>query len=124
LVWSGVSNTTERLWDRSAPHDARSQLFGGQGLVRVWSLVAAPQAPFMAVLACELEPGASVGVHVQQQYPELVIAVAGSGSVHVDGQAQPFSAGRVVELGLGQTLAIANASTEEPLRYLIVKARG
>lgn len=113
-----------QLWDRTTPHDARSELFGGRGLVRVWSLVDAPMAPFTAVLACELEPDASVGAHVQQQYPELVIAVAGSGSVNVDGVARPFSAGSVIELGLGQVLAIANVSTDESLRYLIVKARG
>ena len=105
-------------------HDTRHQLFGGSGTVRVWALVDAPRTPFTAVLACELEPSASVGVHVQQQYPELVIAVAGVGSVRVDGELRPFVAGSVVELALGQTLAISNTSSEEPLRYLIVKAQG
>jgi mannose-6-phosphate isomerase-like protein (cupin superfamily) len=112
------------LWNRSLPHDARSELFGGTGVVRVWALVGAPRTPFAAVLACELEAGASVGTHVQQQYPELVIAVAGVGSVRVDGERLAFSAGSVVELSLGQTLSIANGSNEEPLRYLIVKTQG
>ena len=114
---------TARLWDRQAPHDARRELFGGRGLVRVWALVGVPQAPFTAVLACELEPDASVGEHAQQQFPELVIAVSGSGSVTVDGEIRAFHAGSVVELGLGQILSIVNASTEEPLRYLIIKAQ-
>lgn len=116
--------STALLWDRNAPHDARIELFGGRGTVRVWPLVATPKSPFAAVLACELEPGASVGVHVQQQFPELVIAVSGHGSVSVDGAACAFVAGGVVELGLGQTLSICNGSHDEPLRYLIIKARG
>ena len=117
-------NATPPLWNRDVPHDTRSELFDGSGVVRVWALVDAPRAPFAAVLACELEPGASVGTHVQQQYPELVIAVAGAGSVRVDGERLAFSAGSVIELSLGQTLSISNASGEEPLRYLIVKTHG
>ena len=112
------------LWNRDVPHDTRSGLFEGSGVVRVWALVDAPRLPFTAVLACELEPAASVGTHVQQQYPELVIAVAGAGSVRVDGELRAFGAGSVVELCLGQTLSISNGSDEEPLRYLIVKAQG
>jgi quercetin dioxygenase-like cupin family protein len=116
--------TSAALWNRDVPHDTRSELFGGSGVVRVWALVDAPRTPFAAVLACELEPGASVGTHVQQQYPELVIAIAGAGSVRVDGAPRGFGAGSIVELSLGQTLSISNASNEEPLRYLIVKALG
>jgi hypothetical protein len=112
------------LWNRDVPHDARDELFGGTGIVRVWALLGAPRTPFAAVLACELEPAASVGTHQQQQYPELVIAVSGVGSVRVDGHLRAFSAGCVVELSLGQTLSISNGSNEEPLRYLIVKAHG
>jgi hypothetical protein len=118
---SGTASVS--LWSRDVIHDTRHRLFGGSGAVRVWALLDAPLAPFTAVLACELEPSASVGAHVQQQYPELVIAVAGVGSVRVDGELRPFGAGSVVELSLGQTLAISNGSSEEPLRYLIVKAQ-
>jgi hypothetical protein len=53
-----------------------------------------------------------------------VIAVAGAGSVRVDGELRTFDTGSVIELSLGQTLSIANGSSEEPLRYLIVKAQG
>ena len=110
------------LCDRSLPHDVRQGLFGGQGAVRVWALTARPTLPFTAILACELEPGASVGPHVQQDYPEIVIAVSGSGSVQVNGAASPFAAGQVVELAHGHTLAISNATSDQPLRYLIIKA--
>jgi quercetin dioxygenase-like cupin family protein len=119
-----LETTHAALWNRDVPHDARGELFGGKGIVRVWALLGAPRRPFAAVLACELEPGASVGTHRQQQYPELVIAVAGAGSVRVDGELRAFNAGSVIELSLGQTLSIANGSNEEPLRYLIVKAQG
>jgi len=112
------------LCDRNLPHDLRTELFGGKGAVRVWSLVGRPALPFTAVLACELAPNGSVGAHVQEQYPEIVVAVSGSGAVQVNGVERAFNAGAVVELALGQTLAISNGSATEPLRYLIIKAQG
>jgi quercetin dioxygenase-like cupin family protein len=119
MTWPG----SERgLYRHDLPHDCREALFGGAGKVRVWALVAAPELPFTAVLACELEPGASVGAHVQEHYPELVIAISGTGTATVNDVAQPLDAGSVVQLPLGRTLAIANGSRELPLRYLIVKA--
>lgn len=99
-------------------------MFGGNGAVRVWALCAAPTPPFTAVLACELDPDASVGTHVQQQYPEIVIAVSGHGSVRVNDIPAPFAPGQVVELAHGSTLSISNGSSSEPLRYLIIKAEG
>lgn len=111
------------LCDRNLPHDVRHGLFGGQGAVRVWALSARPTLPFTAVLACELEPNASVGAHVQEQYPEIVIAISGRGIVKVNDAPVAFEAGRVVELAQGHTLAIDNTSNSEPLRYLIIKAR-
>ncbi len=112
------------MWNREHPHDLRHALFGGIHSVRVWNLVATPAAPFTAILACELEPGGSVGTHVQEHFPEIVIGVEGTGTVEVNGVPTDFGAGRVVELPLGHTLAITNESTGTPLRYLIVKARG
>jgi len=111
------------LCDRNLPHDTRSELFGGTGSVRVWALSSDPALPFTAVLACELEAGGSVGAHVQEQFPELVIGLSGSGRTRVDGVAAAFAAGSVVELGRGQTLSIVNASSDAPLRYLIIKAQ-
>jgi len=110
------------IWDHNAAHDVREALFGGRGRVHVWNLVPEPQAPFAAVLACELEPAASVGPHVQEHFPEVVIGLEGTGTVEVNGVASEFGGGRVVELPLGHTLAIRNASATTPLRYLIVKA--
>jgi mannose-6-phosphate isomerase-like protein (cupin superfamily) len=111
------------MFNRTLPHAVREQLFGGQGAVRVWALTATPAPPFTAVLACELDPSGSVGAHVQEQYPEIVIAVSGSGSVRVNDVPSPFNAGQVIELTLGSTLAISNSSPTEPLRYLIIKAQ-
>jgi hypothetical protein len=113
---------TSELCRRDLPHDCREALFGGTGKVRVWALLAAPALPFTAALACELEPGASVGAHVQEQDPELVIGVSGIGTATVAGVELPLAGGSVVELPLGQTLAIANGSRDVPLRYLIIKA--
>jgi mannose-6-phosphate isomerase-like protein (cupin superfamily) len=111
------------LCDRSLPHDLRQALFGGQGAVRVWALTARPTLPFTAVLACELDPSGSVGAHVQEHDPEIVIAISGRGIVKVNDLPVTFAAGQVVELALGHTLAIENTSSTEPLRYLIIKAR-
>jgi quercetin dioxygenase-like cupin family protein len=111
------------MWNREQAHDVRHALFGGERAVRVWSLVASPQAPFAAVLACELDPGGSVGPHVQEECAELVIAIEGDGHVLVNGESSSFAPGAVIELPHGETLAIGNDSGERPLRYLIIKAR-
>jgi quercetin dioxygenase-like cupin family protein len=112
------------MWNRELPHDVRRALFGGSGEVRVWNLVAAPRAPFAAVLACELDPGGRVGAHVQERYAEVVIVIEGEARVTVNGQASPVGPGGVIELPLGAILAIDNGSNEQLLRYLIIKAAG
>jgi quercetin dioxygenase-like cupin family protein len=109
------------VWNRASPHDRRERLFGGRGAVRVWSL-SDPRPPFAAILACELEPDGSVGEHVQQAHAEVVIGLEGEGVARVGGAPRPLAPGVVVELPLGQTLALENGSTRHPLRYLIVKA--
>ena len=111
------------LWNRALAHDVRQALFGGTGAVRVWALVEAPTLPFSAVLACELEPGASVGAHLQEHFSELVVAISGRGSVSVSGASAAFDEGAVVELARGAVLSITNESSSEPLRYLIIKAQ-
>jgi quercetin dioxygenase-like cupin family protein len=111
------------LCDRDLPHDVRRDLFGGKGMVRVWSLTSAPALPFTAVLACELEAGGSVGTHVQEQFPEIVIGISGSGSANVNGVPATLRAGDVVQLALGHTLSIVNDSNDIPLSYLIIKAQ-
>lgn len=110
------------MWRRQDPHAVRSDLFGGSGVVRIWNSIPSPVAPFRVVLACELEPSASVGEHVQDEFGELVIVVSGTGSARVGRESRALESGTVVELPLGQTLSLKNASTSEPLRYFIVKA--
>lgn len=98
-------------------------LFGGRGEVRIWNLLQQTAEPFQAVLSCELSPGGSVGRHQQQEFPELVIGVAGQGEATVDGQPARLESGDVVYLPLGAVLTIENRSADAPLSYLIVKAR-
>lgn len=100
----------------------RSDLFGGQGVVRVWDL-GARTAPFSAVLHCELDPGGRVGKHRQDTDDEVVIVVGGEGVLYVDGRAHAAMRGTAVALPLGCDLEIDNASPSAPLTYLIVKAR-
>lgn len=111
------------MWNREHPHDVREALFGGERRVRVWDLAPSPRLPFGAVLACELEPGGSVGSHVQEHFAEVVIGLEGAGSVVVNGVRAELRPGSVIELPFGHILAISNESSGEPLRYLIVKAR-
>ena len=114
---------TSELFDRNHPHDTRHALFHGRGACRVWSLVPEPAAPFAAVLACELEPSGIVGTHLQEYFPEIVVVISGAGSARVNGQPRELWPGAVIELPLGQTLALENTSADAPLRYLIIKAR-
>lgn len=112
------------MWNPSHPHDRRVALFGGRGAVLVWNLCeGTPQPPFGAILGCELEGGGSVGAHVQQEFAEVVIGVEGRGTVHVAGVPASLHPGAVVQVPLGHTLALQNESPDQPLRYLIVKAR-
>jgi mannose-6-phosphate isomerase-like protein (cupin superfamily) len=105
-----------------APH-AQEALFGGKGEVLVWDLFGATEfAPFKAVLACELAPGGSVGTHRQEHFPEIVIVTEGEGFAVIDGERAEIQTGAVITLPLGSTLALENASTDAPLRYVIVKA--
>ncbi|MEZ4222030.1 MAG: cupin domain-containing protein [Polyangiaceae bacterium] len=110
------------LFDRTRPHDAREGLFGGRATVRVWDLDPRPLAPFAAILACELEPSGSVGAHVQQECPEIVLGISGVGRASVNGVWTELQAGAVVQLPWGATLSIENSSTSDALCYLIIKA--
>ncbi|MEY4512128.1 MAG: hypothetical protein RLZZ450_4250 [Pseudomonadota bacterium] len=78
-----------------------TNLFGGVGEVRVVSLLHGVSAPFTAALSCELAPEGSVGAHVQQDDPELVIAVSGDGEARVNGAVHPLDASQAVYLPLG-----------------------
>ena len=106
------------------PADLRVDLFDGRGEVKVWNLLAGEAGPFTAVLSCELAPAGSVGRHVQQDFAEIVIGLEGDGRASVNGQAHALCPGDIVYLPLGAVLAIDNVSSQAPLRYLIVKARG
>ena len=110
------------MWGRTLPSEVRSGLFGGKGSVRVVRLLPALPAPFTAAIGCELDPEGDVGVHVQKEFAELVIGIAGRGTLHIGGEAAPIEPGSVASLALGQTLSIRNDSDREPLVYVIVKA--
>jgi len=103
--------------------DRRADLFGGVGVVQVWSLLRGPAPPFTAVLACELDPGGRVGRHVQQEFPEIVVGIAGDGEATVGGARHRLAAGDLVYLPLGEVLELKNLSAEAPLQYLIIKAK-
>lgn len=104
--------------------DLRVDLFGGHGEVRVWSLLEGAAEPFTALLSCELAPRGTVGRHVQQEFPEVILGLGGEGTATVDDAPRRLNPGDAVYLPLGSVLSIANRSDVTPLRYLIVKARG
>lgn len=106
-----------------APTFVRRDLFGGSGAVTVSDLLGSNAVdPFRAVLGCELEPHGSVGRHVQEEHPEIVVGIEGEGVATVDGVPHRLARGEVVGLPLGAVLAIDNPG-DVPLRYLIIKAR-
>jgi len=110
------------ITSKGAP-DLRKDMFGGVGTVKVWNLLRRKSEPFVAALACELEPGGRVGSHRQQEFPEIVIGIAGLGEAVVNDQQFGLRPGDVVHLPLGDSLQIINHSETEPLQYLIIKAR-
>ena len=119
-----TTSNDDWLGEQPYPNDTRSELFGGKGSVGVWDLLAGrPFAPFSAALACELEAGGSVGRHLQQRDPELVLCAQGHGEILVDGKARPFTPGEVALLPHGSSLEIRNGANDRPLRYFIIKAR-
>ena len=104
--------------------DIRENLFGGQGVVRVWDLAPGRALePFTATLYCELDPGGSVGPHRQEHFPEIVVGLAGRGEARVGGHIQPLEPNQVVHLPRGETLALRNLAGDAPLHYLIIKTR-
>ncbi|PRQ01071.1 Cupin domain protein [Enhygromyxa salina] len=107
---------------KGAP-DPRENLFGGIGTVKVWNLLRTKAPPFTAVLACELDPGGRVGRHRQQEFPEIVVGIAGLGEAVVGKQQFGLRPGDVVYLPQGETLELINHRDDEPLQYLIIKAR-
>lgn len=110
------------MWKGRGEPDRRRELFGGRGEVRVWSLLDGVTAPFDCVLGCELDPGGSVGEHVQEHCAELVIVTEGTGEAAVSGERHALRPGVVVPLPRGKSLSIENRSRKSVLRYLIIKA--
>ena len=108
---------------QTPPSFTRHDLFGGRGAVQIWNLLGAAAPPFSAVLACELDPGGSVGAHHQERDPEIVIVTAGRGVARVGGDTHALAPGAMVYVPLGETLALQNDARDAPLRYLIIKAR-
>ncbi len=106
------------------PPSVRKNLFGGNGEVLVWNLLRGKAPPFEAVLSCQLEAGGHVGPHVQEEFDEIVVGLAGYGEARVDNKAQAFGPGAVVYLPLGSTLQLFNEAPDKSLDYLIIKASG
>jgi mannose-6-phosphate isomerase-like protein (cupin superfamily) len=111
------------MWTGSGAPDRRQSLFGGEGEVRVWSLLEAPFGAFDCVLGCELDVGGSVGAHVQDRCDEVVIVTEGEGEARVGDRIVRLSPGVVLPVTLGVALQLNNRGGTV-LRYLIVKTAG
>ena len=64
-----------------------------------------------------------MGLHLQREFAEVLIVVEGEGVARLGESPVALHAGVVVQVPLGDTLSLENASPELPLRYLIVKAK-
>ncbi len=112
------------MFEQNLASYTKSALFGGKGDVSVADLLGNAKAPpFEAVLGCRLDPGGRVGAHHQESADEVVVVVAGSARISVEGKAHELTSGGCVYLAKGQLLEIENASPVEPVEYLIIKAR-
>lgn len=112
------------MFEQNLASYTKSALFGGKGDVSVADLLGNAKAPpFEAVLGCRLEAGGRVGAHHQESADEVVVVVAGSARISVEGKARELSSGGCVYLAKGQLLEIENTSPVDPVEYLIIKAR-
>ena len=66
-----------------------------------------------------LQPGQSVGAHMNDEVDVLVVGLAGSGEVLVDGELQRLRAGVLVHVAKGATRAVT-AGDLGPLVYVTV----
>lgn len=82
----------------------------------VWSL---PHGGDLDANLVHLAPGGSVGEHVNSEVDVLVVGVAGSGAVTVDGTAHALRSGIAIALPKGTRRGV-HADRGEPLSYLTV----
>ena len=102
----------------------QTDLFNGRGRVEIDDLLGGQHLPpFREVLFCRLDPGAWVGAHRQEHYPELLLVASGRGRALVQGQSQELEVGSLVLLPLGHSLELHNIDEHNCLTYFIVKAQ-
>ena len=102
---------------------SQTDLFGGQGEVKVWNLISGRKMPpFSAALWCELEPFGTVGRHRQQRDPEVILCISGKGKATIGKHQHPMEKGSFLYIPFGASLALENLG-EEVLIYAIIKVR-
>jgi len=82
----------------------------------VWSL---PHGGDLDANLVQLAPGGGVGEHVNSEVDVLVVGVAGSGTVVVDGASYPLRSGIVLALPKGARRRV-DADRGESISYLTV----
>ena len=102
---------------------SKTNLFKGHGTVHIKDLLGAQVSAFQAVLACVLDPQASVGTHLQTDADEVIIIHQGHGQAYINQKSYPLEAGVVLHVKQGQTLSLHNHSTSDSLHYHIIKTR-
>jgi quercetin dioxygenase-like cupin family protein len=80
----------------------------------LWSL---PRGGDLDANVVLLQPGASVGVHVNGEVDVLIVGITGTGEVFVDGDAHPLRPGVVVHVAKGAARGV-EASSSGALLYV------
>lgn len=78
------------------------------------------EGPWNFVDYAVVPPGASIGIHQHGDDEELYLVLEGAGTMHLDGEEFPVSAGSVVVNRSGGTHGLRNDGAE-PLRLFVVE---
>jgi len=96
---------------------------GGEGECLVRTLMTAEFSSSLAYIReIDLEPGASIGMHKHEDDEEIYYIVAGHGTMLVDGEKQPVSAGDVVLTKSGSSHGLINDSRQK-LKFFVACAK-
>jgi quercetin dioxygenase-like cupin family protein len=80
----------------------------------LWSL---PHGGDLDANVVLLQPGASVGAHVNSEVDVLIIGITGTGQVHVNGETHRLGPGVLLHVAKGTTRAVT-AGDRDPLVYV------
>jgi mannose-6-phosphate isomerase-like protein (cupin superfamily) len=106
--------------DNERTIDRRENLFGGEGIVTVRSLLNGDNEMYgkgRVFAHSTLQPGCSIGFHIHNNESETYYIYSGTGEFNDNGTVKTVRAGDVTFTGAGEGHGIKNIGTE-PLEFI------